>query len=183
MKQRLKLSDLAGNPKNPRAISDAKLQMLKKSLAEFGDLSGIVFNKRTGRLVGGHQRLRVLPGNAEIEMDTETHGHAIIDGDRFNYRVVDWDETKEKAANIAANKHGGEWDIPALNDWLLELDAANIDMDLTGFDADEIKGLMAPAFEPGSEEDQGKLDQKKPVIAQCPNCGECFDANENKPQD
>ena len=32
--------------------------------------------------------------------------------------------------------------------------------------------IEPPNFEPGSLDDQGKLDEKKPV--QCPNCGEQF---------
>lgn len=140
----MKLSDLSPNPRNPRRITDKKLEMLKKSLAEFGDLSGIVFNKTTGNLVGGHQRLKVLPPDAEIDMESHSHGHITINGDRFNFRVVEWDETKEKAANIAANKHGGEWDFTLLNEWLLELDAANVDMDLTGFDASELEERLSP---------------------------------------
>lgn len=70
-----------------------------------------------------------------------------------------------------------------------ELDLAGINADIgdlgPDFDVD-LLGLkdfnIVPEFNPGNEEDQGKLDQKKPVVTQCPNCGECFDANENKPQ-
>ena len=166
--------------------------MLKKSLEQFGDLSGIIFNRRTGRLVGGHQRVKVLPPGSKIEKEdlTETSktgtvalGSIQIGGDRFVYREVDWDETTEKAANIAANQHGGEWDVPQLADWLNELDSLNIDMDLTGFSQEEMAKLMAPNFSPGSAEEQGQLDQKQPLITQCPNCGECFNAHENKPKD
>lgn len=140
----MQLQDLAPNPRNPRKITDKQLTMLRKSLGEFGDLSGIVFNRRSGKLVGAHQRLKVLPPEAEIIMDTEDYGHVDVEGDRFQVRLVDWDEIKEKAANIAANKHGGSWDIPMLNDWLIELEAANIDMDLTGFENDELAGLLSP---------------------------------------
>lgn len=34
-------------PHNPRQISDEALAMLRKAMAEFGDLSGIVYNQRT----------------------------------------------------------------------------------------------------------------------------------------
>lgn len=168
----VKLKDLKANPKNPRTMSDAKLKMLTKSLAEFGDLGCIVFNKRTGHITGGHQRLKSLPGDAEIIMDTETYGHVEINGDRFGYRVVDWDETKEKAANIAANKHGGEWDLAQLSEWLTELDQFGVDFELTGFSHEEAVQLFAPEFVPGNLEEQGKLDEKKKV--HCPNCGEDF---------
>jgi len=152
----MQLKDLNPHPGNPRKISDPKLKMLEKSLKEFGDLSGIVFNKTTGRLVGGHQRLKVLPSNSKIVMDTETHGHVIIGGERFQYREVEWDELKEKAANIAANKHGGEFDLSGLSDWLLDLDQNNFDLELTGFDKDELADLMAPItkLDPQCDEDE-----------------------------
>lgn len=54
------ISNLNPAPYNPRKITDKKLAMLQKSMAEFGDLSGIVCNTRTGHLVGGHQRLKVF---------------------------------------------------------------------------------------------------------------------------
>src|SRR4030042_464958 len=46
---------------NPRKISSDELRRLKKALLEMGDLSGIIKNVATGTLIGGHQRLKVLP--------------------------------------------------------------------------------------------------------------------------
>jgi ParB-like chromosome segregation protein Spo0J len=154
------LSELSGNPKNPRRISDKKLEMLKKALAEFGDLSGIVFNRKSHQLVGGHQRVMVLPKEAKIsltknyEQPTRTgtlaEGFVEIDGERFSYREVDWDDSKEKAANIAANKGAGDWDFSQLSEWMLELDSLNFDMDLTMFDEEEIERLMG-GWDSGTE--------------------------------
>ncbi len=129
----MKVSDLKPNAKNPRKVTDKKLKDLKKSMDEFGDLSGIVFNKRSGQLVGGHQRIQVLPKNAIID------GNRIVVPDigDFSYREVDWDENKEKAANIAANKGAGEWDMDQLGDWFKELDSSGFDLDLTMFDESE----------------------------------------------
>lgn len=168
----MKLSELKPNPQNPRKITDKKLEMLKKSLKEFGDLSGIVFNKTTGHLVGGHQRLKVLPQDAEIVMVDDSNGHVLIDGDRFNYREVEWDEIKERSANIAANKHGGEFDLALLNEWLLDLDANNIDMELTGFDATSLESMVAPFIEPDAKKDPSLKD---PSLKSCPNCGVVID--------
>lgn len=149
----MKLSDLKHNPKNPRKITDPKLAMLRKSLQEFGDLSGIVYNRRTDRLSGGHQRTKVLPPDADIVITqtysqptrtgTVAQGHVLIAGEKMAYREVDWDEQKEIAANIAANKHGGEWDYPTYVDALLELDHANYDLDLTGVTDLELEKLVA----------------------------------------
>lgn len=55
-----KLSGLAGNPNNPRFMREANAEHLKNSISKLGDLSCIVFNERTGQLVGGHQRKNVI---------------------------------------------------------------------------------------------------------------------------
>lgn len=133
---------------NPRKISSQQMKMLKKALEEFGDLGGIIFNSRTSNLIGGHQRCKALPKDAPIEIikhydkptrtGTVAEGFIIIDGERFSYREVDWDSAREKAANIAANAHGGEWDIEGLEEVLKDIAAADIDLDLTGFSLSDI---------------------------------------------
>lgn len=162
----MKLSDLTPHPGNPRKIDSKKLEMLEKSLKEFGDLSGIIFNRSTGRLIGGHQRLKLLPRDAEIHKTDENHGFVLIEGDRFQYREVDWDETKERAANIAANQHGGEWDFPQLTDWIMDLDQHNIDMDLLGFDREELEDLMAPVGIKQGQCDEDEIPEKVPAKTQ-----------------
>lgn len=97
-----KLSELQEAEYNPRTISGQALQGLKYSLEEFGDLSGITFNVRTNRLVSGHQRVRALMeqyGDLQISEGKISTPN----GETFNVRYVDWEEIKEKAANIAAN--------------------------------------------------------------------------------
>lgn len=136
----MEIKDLKPNPKNPRKITDKKLKALKKSMDEFGDLSGILFNKRTGQLIGGHQRKQILESVGAQSIDVREDGHGFItlnNGEVFSYRQVDWDENKEKAANIAANKGAGEWDMIQLGEWFKELDEMDFDLDLTMFDEEE----------------------------------------------
>lgn len=98
-----RLDDLVPAPYNPRDIDSTALEALKASLGEFGDISGITWNRRTGHLVTGHQRLRSL---REVHGDALRMRRGIIetpDGVRFVVRVVDWSIDKERAANIAAN--------------------------------------------------------------------------------
>lgn len=164
----MKLSDLTPSLINPRKISDEKLEMLKKSLDQFGELNCIVFNRQNGTLVSGHQRLKVLPPGEQITITKEydepndkgtiAEGFIEVDGERFKYREVVWDEPTHKAGLIAANKHGGQWDLPLLTDSLNDLDALNIDMDLLGFDKKELEDLMT--------NDKPKKKQKI-----CPHCG------------
>lgn len=93
----------------------------------------LVWNKRTGNLVGGHQRLKILKemGVKGIEVS-----------------VVDLDDVKEKALNLALNKISGEWDFPMLKDLLQELDTGEMDMEITGFDTKEIEDLMTQFHQP-----------------------------------
>lgn len=147
----LRISDLKPNPKNPRTISDDRLKQFKKSLSEFGDLSGIINNKKSGQLCGGHQRIKLFDEDTQITITkkysnptktgTIAEGYVTLEGEKFSYREVMWTEAKEKAANIAANRGAGDWDLPQLSEWLKELNSfdADFDMELTMFGADELK--------------------------------------------
>lgn len=182
----MKAKDLTPNERNPRKISEAKLSMLKAALIEFGDLGCIVFNRKTKRLVGGHQRVKTFDSGAQVVIEkkyskptkvgTVAEGYVVLNGERFKYREVLWDETREKAANIAANKAAGEFDPIGLSDMLAEIEDLSFDLDLTMFDADERAQYLLrdgdPNFGPGDESDQGQLDRKKPVT--CPNCAHEF---------
>ncbi len=103
----MNLSDLKAAEYNPRTIKSEALTGLKISLNQFGDISGIVFNKRTGNLVAGHQRVKALTeqyGDLKISFTTDLSGVIWTpDGKEFFVRFVEWDEKKEMAANIAAN--------------------------------------------------------------------------------
>lgn len=145
----MNITDLKPNPKNPRKVSAKKLKQLERALLEFGDLSGIVFNRKTGQLVGGHQRVELFKKKKDAEIaiiikhkkptkaGTMAEGYVSIEGERFAYREVSWDIGKEKAANIAANKGAGDWDDKLLTGWFHDLADLNFDLDLTLFDADE----------------------------------------------
>lgn len=111
-------------------------------------------NKASGNLVSGHQRFKVLPPDSEIVIEkrfdqptkygTVAQGHILIDGERFAYREISVDDVTEKAMNLAANQHGGEFDLRAVADWIMELDQANVDLDLLGFTNEELANIMAP---------------------------------------
>lgn len=102
--------------------------------------------------------------------------------DSYPVNYQDYDSEEQEYADIQADNAIASW---------AELDLSGVNSDLSDLGPDfdiELLGIKSfvidiPNFEPGSEDDQGKLDEKKPIITQCPNCGECFDANENKPKD
>lgn len=155
----MKVSDLKAAVYNPRQITARQLARLKKSLGEFGDLSGIIFNCHTGNIIGGHQRIKVMPPDALIEKTeldatsragTVAEGRIIIDGESYVYREVAWPLEREKMANVAANKHAGDWDdekLTALLDELMQL--PGFDLDLIGFSNSELEALLDCVSEDG----------------------------------
>ncbi len=150
----MQLKGLKKNPRNPRKITDEKLQAMRSSLIKYGDLSGIVYNVKTKTLVGGHQRSDTGLSEGEIEIverypkpttqGTVAIGWVTIAGEKHKYREVDVDEIREKEMNLAANKHGGEWDFSILPEWLNELDSHNVEMDVVGWDDKELENILAP---------------------------------------
>lgn len=119
------LVKLAANAANPRVITDGKRAKLQRDLAKFGDIGGVVFNVTSGQIVGGHQRTEIFrEGKGSIEIITRYHtptsqgtmaeGYITWKNSRYAYREVAWDEAMERAANILANTHAGEWDYNLL---------------------------------------------------------------------
>lgn len=107
------LADLKPAPCNPRTITPEALSGLKHSLSTFGDISGIVWNRRTGNLVAGHQRLRALREEHGDALRLEGGAVLAPTGERFPVRVVDWDDATERAANVAANSPAISGDFTA----------------------------------------------------------------------
>jgi DNA modification methylase len=117
------------NPRKDLQPGDVEYEKLKRSIERFGFVEPLVWNERSGNLVGGHQRLKILRSRGDTEVDVS---------------VVDLDPQEEAALNVALNKIEGEWDIPKLADLLSSLDAEGFDATLTGFDLAELEGLLAP---------------------------------------
>jgi len=122
-----KLNPAKYNPRLDLKPGDTEYEKLLRSVEEFGYVEPIIWNKRTGLIVGGHQRLKVLVqlGYTEIECV-----------------VVDMDETREKALNVALNKISGEWDLEKLAKVFTELDDSGMGFELTGFEQKEMDKLF-----------------------------------------
>ncbi len=147
-----KLNPAKYNPRKDLKPGDSEYEKLKKSIETFGYVEPIVWNKRTGNIVGGHQRLKILQHQGQTEIECV---------------VVDLDETEEKALNIALNKVSGEWDLPKLADLISELDDGIFDISITGFDAAEIEDLFSKVHDKDIKEDDFDVDEalKESVIS------------------
>jgi DNA modification methylase len=62
--------------------------------------------------------------------------------DEIDCVVVDLDDVREKALNIALNKITGEWDLPKLAVALEDIEKQGISLDITGFEPPEIDKLF-----------------------------------------
>lgn len=150
-----KLTDLIPADYNPRKDlqpGDAEYEKLKRSIETFGYVEPIIWNKQTGRIVGGHQRLKVMQdlGYQEIECV-----------------IIDIDESKEKALNVALNKISGSWDEDKLMSLITDLEASYFDVSLTGFDIAELDELFKDSLTDGIEDDNFDVEEelKKPAMS------------------
>ena len=108
----------------------------------------VIWNRQTGNVVGGHQRLKVLMDLGQTEIDCV---------------VVDLDLAREKALNIALNKIQGDWDEDKLAAIMADFDAEAFDVSLTGFDANEVDALLNRFYSHEAEEDDfdARAEKKK----------------------
>lgn len=88
------------------------------------------------------------------------------------YRMVQSDNAIAKWAEL---------DLSKINKDIVDLNfGPDFDIDLLGIKDFQ---LDAPIYKLRDQGDKiKKLDEKKDLITQCPHCGECFDANKNKPK-
>lgn len=139
--QTIPLSELHPAPYNPRLTlqpGDKRWKKLERSLAEFELVQPIIWNRRTGHIVGGHQRCSVLKYQGQKEVECV---------------VVDLPLAREKALNIALNNSevGGDWEAAKLMELLEDLaETPDIDPTLTGFDEHQLRSLQ---FDPATRDD------------------------------
>ena len=139
------------NPRKDLKPGDAEYEKLKRSIEQFGYVEPVIWNKTTGFVVGGHQRLKVLLDMGITEVECV---------------VVEMDGEKEKALNIALNKISGEWDKDKLALLIADLQGADFDVSLTGFEPAEIDSLFKDAQQSKVKDDDFDVEAelKAPVI-------------------
>ena len=138
------INDLIENEINPRQISKKNAEDLKKSLGKFGLCEPLVIQS-DGKVIGGHQRLKllVLLGYKEVDV--------MVPSRRLNDKEFD-------ELTIRLNKNSGEWDIDILAnnwepedllDWGFSEDELDVDIQtIMGKNEDEDNGLLEPTKDP-----------------------------------
>ena len=142
--EKRKISELKPAPYNPRKSDVTQEANLKASLEKFGVVEPIIFNKRSGYIVGGHFRIRELKKLGIKDVDCV---------------IVDLSPEDEKELNIRLNANTGEWDMELLGDWdKQDLEEWGLET-LTEFD-----GNIDDFFEENNLEEK----EKEKI---CPHCG------------
>jgi len=124
--EKVKLSEIKPNPKNPRLIKDEKFKKLVKSIIEFPqmlELRPIVVDENN-IILGGNMRFKALKeaGHTEVsivranDLTSEQKDEFIVK-DNVGFGEWDWD--------TLAN----EWDADKLDEWGLEVPIFKEDMD------------------------------------------------------
>lgn len=147
--------ELSANPRNWRRHPQAQTRAMKDLLQEIGWAGALLYNERTGHLIDGHLRK---------ELATE----------KVPVLIGSWDEETERKILLTLDPlaYMAEHD----EDMLLGL------LEETSFDSEAVNEMLEalangerqpmPDFEPASEDEQGRLDEKKKV--ECPECGHEF---------
>ena len=139
------------NPRKDLKPDDPEYEKLKRSIEQFGYVRPVIQNQTTSHVVGGHQRLKVLLDMGITEVECV---------------VIEMDEEKEKALNIALNKISGDWDKDKLMLLIADLQGADFDVSLTGFEPAELDALFKDSLKDGIHEDDFDVDAElqKPAI-------------------
>lgn len=145
--KKMRVAELRDAEYNPRAISDEALHGLRASMERFGLVQPVIWNKRTGNVVGGHQRLKVL-------RDEGVEHTSVV--------VVDLSDVDERAANISLNNPSitGEF-TDGLDALLCEL---REDPTFDGFEDLHLDTLLADAdVQPTPEQAKAREKREKPL--------------------
>lgn len=122
-------SQIKNAPYNPRIMDKEAKKRLREGIRKHGLVSAITWNRRTGNLVGGHQRLEQLDAlekNADYELTV---------------CVIDVDEREEAQLNVQLNNPSmqGDWDLDKL---AIMADDFSLDMEDLGFSKEDAAFLF-----------------------------------------
>ena len=127
---RMRIADMVPADYNPRKDlqpGDPEWGKIEQSLKSFGMLEPVVFNERSGRIVGGHQRVKILAHNGETEVDVS---------------LVDLSDEDEKILCALLNRMQGYWDTHKLAELLGEIKEQAGTLVNTGFEDWEYESLI-----------------------------------------
>ena len=156
--ERRKVADLVPYARNARQHTPQQVAKIAGSIREWGwTMPVLVAEDNT--IIAGHGRVM-----AAQQLGLDDVPCMVARG---------WTDAQRRAYVIADNQLtlAGDWDNDMLRAELDEIGSAEFDLDLIGFDADELAGLMEGASEPEAEgaPDAGGIDYQEhfAVLVEC----------------
>lgn len=149
---------------HPENVNEGDVGEIGVSIEKNGWFGAVLANPRTGRILAGKHRWLAAKQKGAKKVPTL-------------WRLCETDE-EEVRVMLACNQTTrlGRDDSTKLADLLTELAKTPVGLLGTGFSGDDLDLLLSdlagPTFEPATEAEQGRLDEKKPII--CPACGHVF---------
>lgn len=162
----ISVADLIPYAANSRTHSDAQVAQIAASIREFGWTNPILIDGEN-TIIAGHGRLL-----AARKLGLEEVPAIILDH---------LTKAQQRSLVIADNQLAlnAGWDMDMLKAEIEGLNFEGFELELLGFEDAKLSELLNGVnFEPGTEEDQGKLDQLEPKWIACPHCGKEFDQRE-----
>lgn len=167
---KINIEDIKPATYNPRKISNEEYNKLSNSINEFGVINPIIVNLKNNHIIGGHMRYDVLYDDYLSNGEYEELNLIRLGDIGWVFPSTDLtvdDLNTEKAMNLALNKISGEWDLPQLENLLIDLDVEDYDLDLTGFDELDFKEFNIDLkqnikLETSNEKLKKELEKEKP---------------------
>lgn len=118
---------------NPRIINDQNYKDLKKSLKKIKLREPLIWNKTSGNLIGGHQRLKIL--DEEWQKKYKNLDYDLI------VAAVELDYKQEIELNIALNNPRlmGDYSIEKMNKILSNEEFPDIDFEIAGIKDEDLQ--------------------------------------------
>lgn len=148
------VATIVGNPKNPNTHPEGQLKVLASIIKAQGWRSPVTISKRSGFVVRGHGRLAaaILLGLGQVPVDFQD----------YENEAAEWADmiADNKIAELAAI------DNILMSELLGDLQAADFDMELTGFSDKELSNLFEKMNPTVAEDDDFDPEPAAEVFAQ-----------------
>lgn len=153
--ERRSVAELVPYARNARTHSPEQVDQIAASIREWGWTTPVLVDEEGG-LIAGHGRVMAAKklGIGEIPV-------MVASG---------WSDAQKKAYVLADNKLAlnAGWDIDLVQQEVMSLNLSNFDLDLLGWDGDEVAQLLDPE---GIDKPSTNPPSSKKTKTKCPQCG------------
>ena len=154
-----KINELKPYENNSRTHDESQIKQICKSIKEYGWTNPVLIDEK-GMIIAGHGRVE-----AGKKLDIKEVPCIVLSG---------LTEAQKKAYVIADNKMAlnAGWDFNLLSLELENLKELDFDLELTGFSADEIDGLLSTNEDiENNDYEEQDLKENNTQLHKCPECG------------